>query len=439
MHKTAKAILVFCIWVSSARGKVVVFWQEGFPTLESQPIAQEALQKALDGFQPEFADLDELSNPKTLRDADLLVLPYGSAVPADAWAAVVKHIQAGGNLLVLGGRALTIPVRKQGGGFVASRLEAAYARQIGIEHTYEAPLQSGLKFVWKDATLSGGDVRAKRVFVLEGVNRGLGFLENSAGERVAAPVVAADFLDLEGEARPQPRARAAPPVAVASFLGLESEARTQLGARIVMLGFEPESGYWSSADALGLLRQAADYALQGATLFRVEMQNVTLLAGEIPQAVVRLNNARKQRLGRGQSGMVRLELLAAGHVLSTKQVDCSGDAVAEAVAFQKTLSPGFYEVRGTYEDAGRTREFYQTGFWVRDDTLLRSGSAYGVKGDFLTKDGVFFFPRRQLFHHRALRLGLSWGGQRLGLGARLRRDGATRRHLRPYRGMEQPP
>ena len=79
-------------------------------------------------------------------------------------------------------------------------------------------------------------------------------------------------------------------------------------------------------------------------------------------------------------------------MLATKQVDCSGDALAEAIAFEKTLPPGFYELRGTYEDGGRPREFYQTGFWVRDDKLLHSGSAYGVRGDFLTRDGVPFFP-----------------------------------------------
>jgi hypothetical protein len=73
-------------------------------------------------------------------------------------------------------------------------------------------------------------------------------------------------------------------------------------------------------------------------------------------------------------------------------VNCWGDAVVEPVVFEKTLGPGFYEVRGTYEDAGKPREFYQTGFWVRDDALLDSGSVYGVKGDFLTKDG--FRPLR---------------------------------------------
>ena len=69
-----------------------------------------------------------------------------------------------------------------------------------------------------------------------------------------------------------------------------------------MLGFEPEPGYWSSPEALAVIRQAADYARQGATAFRVEMQNATLLAGEIPQLVVRLNNLRKQRSGAGAIG-----------------------------------------------------------------------------------------------------------------------------------------
>jgi hypothetical protein len=363
-------IFALCISMSSAFGKVVVFWQAGFPALEGQPVPQETLRKALEGLQPVFANLEELNEPETLRDAELLVLPYGSAVPADAWAAVLKYLQTGGNLLVLGGRPLAIPVRKEAGRFIAAPTESAYSREIGVEHAYEAPLRPGLKFTWKDATFTGGDVQAKRVFVIEGVSRGLGYLQNSAGERVAAPVVATDFT------------------------GLEGEAKALLGARIVMLGFEPEPGYWSSPGALDVLREAAECARQGATAFRVEMQNATLLAGEIPQLVVRLTNLRKQRLGREQSGRVLVELRGDGQVLATRQVDCGGDAVAAPVAFedQKTLAPGLYEVRATYEDADKPREFYQTGFWVRGDSLLHSAPKYGVKGDFLTKDGAPFFP-----------------------------------------------
>jgi hypothetical protein len=81
MHKIVEAILILSIGTNPVYGKVVVFWQEGFPTLESQPVPQETLGKALDGLQPEFANLDELNKSETLRSADLLVLPYGSAAP----------------------------------------------------------------------------------------------------------------------------------------------------------------------------------------------------------------------------------------------------------------------------------------------------------------------------------------------------------------------
>lgn len=370
MRSMVKIILALCVSISAAYGKVVVFWQEGFPTLESQPIPQEILRKALEGLQPEFASLDELSKHGAFDDTELLVLPYGSAVPTDAWGAVMEYLQTGGNLLVLGGRPLTVPVRKEGDKFVVGQEETAYSRRIGVTHTYEAPLRSGLKFAWADATFRGGDVRAKRIFVIEGVSRGLGYLQSAAGERVAAPVVATDFTSPEGELR--------------GFWG----------ARVVMLGFEPEPGYWSSPAAVDVIREAADYARQGATVFRVEMQDATVLAGEIPQLTVRLNNLRKQRLGQEQSGTIRVELVAGDQVLATRQVVCAGDAVLEPVAFedQKTLEPGFYEIRSTYEEGGKPRGFYQTGFWVRDERLLHSGSTYRVKGDFLTRDGIPFFP-----------------------------------------------
>jgi hypothetical protein len=74
------------------------------------------------------------------------------------------------------------------------------------------------------------------------------------------------------------------------------------------------------------------------------------------------------------------------------QVPCAGDTVNTSIDFQKTLAPGFYRVRGTYESEGKPREFAQNGFWVEDEDLLKSGPVLGVQGDFLTKNGKPFFP-----------------------------------------------
>jgi hypothetical protein len=370
MPKVLISALLLLAWVSEANGKVVVFWQEGFPTVESQPVSQDVLVKALDGMQPIFAGLEELKKPETLKDAELLVLPYGSAVPVDAWTRILEYLEEGGNLLNLGGRPFFVPVTRENGRFVQGRPQDTYARHLGIWHTYEPPQKDGVKLAWEEgySFFSARELRARRLFVLDGENRGLGFLLNDKGEKVAAPVVNADSTEPRGA------------------------GKAMWGSRAVMLDFEPEPGYWSSPAGLALIGETAEYARQGATMFWLEMQNATLVGGEIPQVVVHLRNARRQRRGEPQAGMVRVELVSGSDLLATVEVTCSGDTVAANVAFQKTLLPGLYAVRSTYEDGGRPREFYQTGFWVEDERLLNSGPALGVKGDFLTKAGAPFLP-----------------------------------------------
>ncbi|HXR37819.1 MAG TPA: hypothetical protein VN776_01930, partial [Terracidiphilus sp.] len=95
---------------SQLHARVVVFWQPGFPTVASQPIPPATLDKALDGLAPVFADEAALAAPDALADTDLLVLPYGSAVPVDSWKAIEHYLDGGGNLLIVGGQPLRVPV-----------------------------------------------------------------------------------------------------------------------------------------------------------------------------------------------------------------------------------------------------------------------------------------------------------------------------------------
>ncbi|MGB6728060.1 MAG: hypothetical protein WBE74_19370, partial [Terracidiphilus sp.] len=72
--------------------KTVVFWQPGFPTVDSEPVDHDALGKAFAGTGAVFADLKILNDPATLEGADLLVLPYGSVCPTDAWNAIRTYL-----------------------------------------------------------------------------------------------------------------------------------------------------------------------------------------------------------------------------------------------------------------------------------------------------------------------------------------------------------
>ncbi len=359
--------------ISTAHSKVVIFWQDAFPALESQPVARQVLTQAFSDADPIFASIADLRKAGTLNEADLFVLPYGSAVPVDVWKPISEYLNQGGNLLTLGGRPLFVPVTEEDGRFIAGRAQNTYSRQIGIAHSYEVPQKSWITFAWDDSRVFPGSVelRARRVFVAavggyRGAYRGLGFLLDSNGERVAAPVVKQDYIS-------------------------QSEANLR-GARLVFLNFEPEAGYWESPAGLELIRTAGRYARRGATMLRLELQNATLAKGEVPLIAVYLRNVRRQRIGLPQSGSVRVDLLRGSEVLASDRVTFSGSETAKDVAFRRDLPSGLYYVRASYEDAGEIREVYQTAFWVRDEKLLRSGSVLSTDDTYFRKNGGAFLP-----------------------------------------------
>jgi len=370
MRKVVLLSLLLIACVSTLAAKTVVFWQDGFPTVSSQSLSRDTLRNALDDRQVVFAGLAELKNEATWKDADLFVLPYGSAVPAEAWNNIKNYLRGGGNLLVLGGEAFRVPVTAANGKFIPGRPQDSYARELGFLHSYEVPVPSGSHFAWKFgySFLHAPEIRARHFFATEGGLDGFGYTMNAEGEAVAAPVVVKDHVDI-----------ALP-------------ADEMLGSRIVLLGFDPEPGYWESPDGLSLIRQSAQYARQGSSSFWIEALFSTIKPDEPINVVVHLRNARRERLGLPLSGEVKLELRSGEKVLQSARVPCTSAKVDEEVNFHTTLPPGFYTIRGVYEDGGQAREFYQNALWVEDRNLLTSGPVLGVQGDFLTRDGKPFFP-----------------------------------------------
>jgi hypothetical protein len=161
-------LIVFPVSVWAEVAKVVVFWQPDFPTVASQPIERSVLERALSGTDPVFAAVASLNQPATLDHAYLLVLPYGSAVPVDAWKTIDSYLHGGGNLLVLGGQPLRVPVASVGGKYEAARPQDTYARSLDFRHTYEVPVPADAQFAWKPGYALGAapHMRAKRFFTV---------------------------------------------------------------------------------------------------------------------------------------------------------------------------------------------------------------------------------------------------------------------------------
>ncbi len=348
-----RVALLLSLLPSAAVAQVAVFWQPGFPTVASQPVDRDTLSTALN---PVFLDLEAVRAPGALEKTELLVLPYGSSLPADGWKAIDAYLKHGGNLLILGGQPLRVPVTQVGAAFVQERAQDTYSRVLDLRHTYEVPVAGDAQFAWKPgyAFASVPKVQAEKFFTVEGRLNGLGYMVENNRRLAAAPVVVID--------RPS-------------------------GSRIVCLDFQPSAGYWESPDGVALIRQAAGYARHGSASLSIETMFSVLRPNEPPQITVHL---RQAQAGKGE---MRVELLSADRVIDRATLPVKEDQNTDLPApFKKPLPLGFYKVRATYWQEGRFREFYENGFWVAEQGSLNEGQALGVKGDFLTRDGKPFFP-----------------------------------------------
>ena len=339
--------------------KTVVFWQAEFQTISSDPIEKATLEKALGTGTAVFADVSALKDAATLEGADLLVLPYGSAVPMDAWKSIYQYMSHGGSLLVIGGQPLRVPVIAQDGKFIAERPQDSYASALGLRHTYEVPVASDARFEWKRGYGEGAplQVRAKHFFVVEGRLDGLGYMAAPDGQLVAAPVIFEN--------------RSSGPGA---------------GGRVVALDFDPAVGYWESADGGALIGRAAAYARAGASIFSVETVFATLRPGEVPVLSVHVHAMRPT----GAVGDVTVELSSGGKSLETLHL--KGDAEVIPLQFKAALPVGFYDIAATWSEQGHVREFARNGFWVSPVEALETGPKLGANEDTLTRDGRPFLP-----------------------------------------------
>ncbi|MGD0911025.1 MAG: hypothetical protein ABR928_03975 [Terracidiphilus sp.] len=350
--------------------KTVVFWEPGFPTVDSEPVERSVLVQTLAGSARGaliFAGIQELNVPETFDGADLLVLPYGSAVPTgDAWKAIRTYLHAGGNLLVIGGQPLRVPVANVDGKFIQGAAQDTYARTLEFDHTHVVPVSAPARFEWKHgyAFAQTPAVHARRFFAVEGRLDGLGYMVDATGLLTAAPVIVANY----GWGPMQ-------------------------GSRVVALDFDPEPGYWQSQDGIALIGQAARYASQGATTFSIELQYSAIRPGETPQITVHLRNPHLDKTHAKLAGEVKVQLWSENGLVDSTTLAVEDAATANlSVPAKSDLAPGFYTVSATFSAGGSFREFYQNGFWVEPDSAVNSGPALGVNGDFLSEDGKPLLP-----------------------------------------------
>ena len=341
---------IFLAGVVPCFGETVVFFEKDFPAVENSAISRAALERAFASLTPRFISHADLRKSDALAEGDLLVMPYGSAVPADAWETVHHHLDHG-NLLVLGGRPFFVPVFRDSAGWRVGHPQNTYARYLGIEHSYAVPQRGPWTLQWDEDALWFHDaaLNPRRVFVNAGYGgryRGLGFLVDAHGDRLAAPVVAEDLVG-----------RGLPP------------------RRRVYLSFDSEPAFWESEAGIELAGKAAIYASHGGIRLWFDLQQLTLDPGERVSGAVDV-------LRGGEPAKLTLELVFGSKLLTTRATAC-GSWLREEIGFTLPLSdPGLYKVRATLSIGDTLFERYTSGVVVRDPALLRSGERLEAGRDY---------------------------------------------------------
>jgi hypothetical protein len=372
-------IIVFIATVVPGFGKTIIFFEKNFPTIENGVISRMSLEHAFAPLKPRFINLSELQKNDALTEGDLLVLPYGSALPADAWETIQHHLRKG-NLLVLGGRPFFVPVYWKENNWRIDYPQNTYAHSLGIEHSYEAPQHGPWNMQCdEDAPWFYNSILdARRVFVNAGFGgryRGLCFLVDSQGNRISAPVVAEDLV---GHGQP-PRRR-------------------------VYLSFDTKPEFWNSKDGIELIRKSAVYASLGGSRLWFNLQQLAIEPGDHVSGSVDV-------LRDGRPAKLTLELLSGSKILAARTTAC-GNSLQENINLSLPINePGIYKVRASLSIGDTLFEQYTSGVFVRDTALLRSGERLEAGRDYFRLGGKpYLMAGANYFGTDAYTQGFFYGG-----------------------------
>ena len=350
--------------------RAAVFRAPGFPTVDAPPVPDGTLGEALRGLPVEaLTSPEDLAERLRLVSFDVLVLPYGSAFPIEAWPAIRRFVRGGGGLVVLGGAPFHQPVRKEpapDGRFVLLMRQPTFAREFligpaeAVAGDAEPPASlrtaavagSGWESAWPEVT------RAWALTVRLTRRKDMEREDGSSGPRDAVLRPLVHVLDPQGVPRLCP------------LLEIDRLRAGEAGARWVL----------AATDArlpASVIREAVSRALQGA----VELVARPVQARCIPETRHSSASACTGRIPHADERTPDRALVRVRDDLEAKVF--SGQAVLQGPAELRTglisirtsppLPPGLYHVEVETPGAPWHPRSVTTGFWVKDETLLRSG------------------------------------------------------------------
>ena len=350
-----------------AANKVAVFSEPGFPSADSAAPTQPQLQAAFAGAT--FASTSQL--PAALTDADLLVMPYGSAWPEAQWQPILEYLDRGGNLLVLGGKPFTRAAWHDSSGWHLRAPSVAASLELFIHDYQPTPGSDGLKFEpnpdvlpalpafsWKLAFSP-----VLRLSVVPKYNR-----DGSTGDE--------DFdLTTLAWATRDSHKLAAP------VFEIDHNQYRFVGGRWIFAACDLDASFFSNTQLLATL---ADLATRKADRFTFRPRVPLFLPGE-PLAF----NFEPYAPGTGwtSSDQLKIRVTSEDNAAPTDLTIPTDSTQPITLPARAAVGKGLHTVEATLLRDGQPLRIYRSGFWIRDWDYLLSGPKLTVGPDYFQLDG----------------------------------------------------
>lgn len=359
--------------ISYAQGMTVILQEAGFPTSDSVSIDAGILQH---GFRAahivKAADLDTALEDK---DTKLLVLPYGSAYPEASWPAILRYLEKGGDLVVLGGKPFTRAAYRVGDGWRLRNASVAESLELLIADYQQTPGSSELRFKTNpDFEPQLPPFTWKRAFspVLR-----LSTVPLTPTEIGTAGYEDASMTTLAWGVRED--ARGAHPLASPVFV-IDHHLHRFVGSRWIFVACEPNA---QELNNVTLLSRLQSIALRTRDQFTFRPMSPLFLSGEPLHYHLELDDKGEPLPG----DTLSLSLHREGDQYGQKISVPAGTAKSVELPAAFAEGKGLRLVDATLVRDGAPLSTYHSGFWMRDSEYLKSGPRLTAGSDYFRLDG----------------------------------------------------
>ena len=357
-------------WTQSPESPVVVFYEPGFPAVDSAPPSMTDLTALVPGAR--FSTADQLTRILAEPGARLLILPYDSSYPEAAWPDIYEFLARGGNMIVLGGRPFTRAAYHDASGWHLREYSVVRSHELFLDQYQTTPGSDGLKFEanpdmrpgvtqfsWKRAFSPILHLTETDVYTRQG---SAGALDaridplawgTKEGRKISAPAIQIDHL----------RDRFA-------------------GGRWIFLNAELAAGFYGSAEGRRVVPALEEQAMRGSEEFTVRPTLPLYLRGEPVELEASWQGAGKSNANLTARISVWPERSPAEKATQTVAIPS-----LQQIIFPAPDSGGFFKIDAELMDGNKTRAIYHSGFWIRDEAYLRSGPKFTVDKDYLEVNG----------------------------------------------------